>query len=309
MPAVSIVLPTFNRLRFLRPSLESVLVQTFQDWELLIADDGSDEGTRSYLGELNDPRIKVLWLAHSGNPASVRNAALRAAAGDYIAFQDSDDLWVADKLEIQLAALMSQAERRWNYSGYSCIDQAGRRRPHPGSKPWKAYEGSIFEQILCYQADIVTATVMAQRQLLVSVGGFDERLAMQEDYDLWMRLALASDVGVVERPLVAMRLHDQHYGQGGFEAQLSRHRSLTKLRRMVPDARQLNALEDALAQNALQLALAYAGTDRRAAAAVLHEHWSLIASRRRCWGSLAKLWLKFVIPGWALAWRRARRPH
>src|SRR5471032_3374766 len=156
MPAVSIVLPTFNRLRFLRRSLESVLVQTFQDWELLIADDGSDEGTRSYLGELNDPRIKVLWLAHSGNPASIRNAALRAAAGDYIALQDSDDLWVADKLEIQLAALMSQAGRRWNYSGYSCIDQAGRRRPHPGSKPWKAYEGSIFEQILCYQADIVT---------------------------------------------------------------------------------------------------------------------------------------------------------
>src|SRR5580693_7584371 len=90
---VSVVLPTFNRLRFLRPAIESVYAQTFTDWDLIVADDGSDLETRRYLQTLtNDPRVTVLWLPHTGRPSMVRNAALLRAAGEYVAFLDSDDL-------------------------------------------------------------------------------------------------------------------------------------------------------------------------------------------------------------------------
>src|SRR5215831_394736 len=86
---VSVVLPTFNRLQFLRAAVESVCAQTFTGWELLIADDGSGGETRGYLQSLaGDPRITVLYLAHSGRPSAARNAALRRARGEYVAFLD-----------------------------------------------------------------------------------------------------------------------------------------------------------------------------------------------------------------------------
>ena len=98
-PVVSIILPTFGRLQYLRPTVVSVYRQTFQNWELIVSDDGSDAETRSYLCTLEaDSRVRLLWLTHSGIPAIVRNAALREARGEYIAFLDSDDLWAPDKL-------------------------------------------------------------------------------------------------------------------------------------------------------------------------------------------------------------------
>src|SRR5258708_34074473 len=117
-PAISIILPTFNRLKYLRLAVDSVFAQTFADWELLIADDGSDEETRAYLRGLeNLPRVKVIWLSHSGNPSAVRNAALREARGDYIAFLDSDDMWMPAKLEPQIYVLTA-SHRRWLDPGY-----------------------------------------------------------------------------------------------------------------------------------------------------------------------------------------------
>ena len=93
---VSVVLPTFNRLKFLRPAVESVYAQTFTDWELIFADDGSDLETRQYLQSLeNRPRVTVVWLPHTGRPAIVRNAAVSRAVGEYVAFLDSDDLWAS----------------------------------------------------------------------------------------------------------------------------------------------------------------------------------------------------------------------
>src|SRR5689334_20872261 len=108
-PLVSVVLPTFNRLRFLEPAIESVYAQTFTDWELIVADDGSDPDTRRYLQTVaNHPRVRVLWLSHTGWPATVRNAALLQAVGEYVAFFDSDDLWMAQKLERQIEALRAR---------------------------------------------------------------------------------------------------------------------------------------------------------------------------------------------------------
>jgi len=114
MPGVSIILPTFNRTRFLTAAVESVMAQTYADWEMIIADDGSGEQTRDYLRALRDPRIRVLWLEHCGNPARVRNAGIEAAGGRYLAFLDSDDLWAPTKLQRQLAAMGLRPSSRWS---------------------------------------------------------------------------------------------------------------------------------------------------------------------------------------------------
>src|SRR6476659_3353634 len=101
MPAVSVILPTYNRANFLAASISSVLSQTFTDIELIIADDGSDDEVYAYLCSIEHPAVRVIRLPHSGNPARVRNAALRLATGHYVAFQDSDDVWKPRKLELQ----------------------------------------------------------------------------------------------------------------------------------------------------------------------------------------------------------------
>src|SRR5688500_18037974 len=114
-PLVTIVLPTFDRFEFLPAAVQSVFGQTMPDWELVIADDGSGREVRDYLDSLNDgARVRTLFLPHSGNSGTARNAAIAVARAPYIAFLDSDDLWEPRKLERQLA--MTRAEDGCDWS-------------------------------------------------------------------------------------------------------------------------------------------------------------------------------------------------
>jgi teichuronic acid biosynthesis glycosyltransferase TuaG len=114
VPAVSIILPTFNRTNYLRAAIDSVFAQTFADWEMIIVDDGSDDETKQFLRGTTDPRVRTIWLPHSGNPSLVRNTGIRSAGGRYLAFLDSDDIWIATKLEMQIAAMRERPDRRWS---------------------------------------------------------------------------------------------------------------------------------------------------------------------------------------------------
>jgi glycosyltransferase involved in cell wall biosynthesis len=121
-PTVSVVLPTFNRLEYLRPAVESVFAQTFTAWELLIGDDGSEAETLDYLAALAArPRVKVLRFRHTGNPAVVRNATMREARGEYIAFPDSDDLRPQGHLALRSITLEAGRSDRGPHPG-SCVD-------------------------------------------------------------------------------------------------------------------------------------------------------------------------------------------
>lgn len=215
-PVVSIILPVFNRLQFLRAAVASAFGQTFADWELVIADDGSTEATREYLRELaRHPRVRVMWLPHSGNPGAVRNAALREATGEFVAFLDSDDEWLPDKLTLQLALLREQPRFRWCYSPIIHIDAAGNLMPRAAPARPAATQGTSFERIARWEAAIAVPTVIVQRQFLEQVGGFDERRLLHEDYDLWLKLARESEVGMVRTPLTRVRHHGDHYSQPG----------------------------------------------------------------------------------------------
>lgn len=255
---VSVVLPTFNRLRFLRPAIASVYAQTFTDWELIIADDGSDLETRQYVHSLaSKPRVRVVWLPHTGRPAMVRNAALTSAGGKYVAFLDSDDLWAPRKLQRQVEALHSRGNCRWCYTAFLRVDAGGNPLPEEAGRPWVPYGGDIFEQVVTGRASIRTPSVLVARQLLAQVGGFDEGMLSAEDYDLWMRLALHSEVAIVDEPLVYVRLHDENHTREWQSAYLGRDRSLSRGQQLVDSGRR-SLLREERMRNALKLAATHA---------------------------------------------------
>jgi glycosyltransferase involved in cell wall biosynthesis len=258
MRSVSVVLPTFNRLRFLQPAVESVFAQTFADWELIIADDGSDLETRQYLESIaNDSRVIVVWLPHTGKPAVVRNAALLRAAGEYVAFLDSDDLWAARKLERQVETLRARTKCRWCYTAFLQVDGSGKPLPEEAHRPWTPYEGDIFEQVVTGRAQIRTPSVLATRELIAQAGGFDEGLLSGEDYDLWLRLALRSEAAIVDEPLVHVRRHPDSHTSDWQSAFVGRDSSLSRRQQLV-DAGRRSLLREERMKNALKLAATHA---------------------------------------------------
>lgn len=206
-PLVSIILPTYNRASMLREAIDSVLAQTFADWEMFVVDDGSSDETLPYLRSLRDRRIHVIERQHTANPSTLRNVAIARSSGRYVAFLDDDDLWAPQKLEVQLLRLQSQSQARWSYTYVSWIDAehaAYRMAADTVRQPW---EGWIFEYLLEGTAWVALPTVIAERSLLAEAGGFDDRLRFSHDYDLWLRLSRLSQVSIVATPLATVRIH------------------------------------------------------------------------------------------------------
>jgi len=209
-PTVSVVMPTFNRLEHLRAALASVRAQTFDDWELIVVDDGSVEATRELLRSLSDSRTTVLLGRHTGIPAAARNRGLALARGRYIAFLDSDDRWAPDKLTRQLELMRSTPARRWSYTAVRRIDAAGRVL-NPSRVAFVPYSGAILKQVLAIDAQIALPTVIAEAAFVRDLDGFDEQLRMIEDYDLWARMAMRSEVSVDPAPLTDVRNHAEQF--------------------------------------------------------------------------------------------------
>jgi glycosyltransferase involved in cell wall biosynthesis len=293
-PAVSIVLATHNRQALLRLAIESVLAQTFTDWELVIADDGSDESTRDYLRKLEcPPRIRVLWLGHCGNPGAVRNAALEEARGSLVAFMDSDDLWLPHKLTRQVAALRAAPDRRWSYSAYDCVDEGGSGI----AIRWKPYDGEIFAPLLRIEAMVALPTVLAERSLLVEAGGFDIAQRQAEDYELWLRLILRAPVLLVDEPLVRVRRHCQHYSRGGVWGLQWIRRMYEKMEALVPDEAHRRLVRAARTRNAAMLMRAHAARhDWRELMSIARVTGTFSWSEPFWWRSLATSALRAAIP-------------
>ncbi|HEX2080944.1 MAG TPA: glycosyltransferase family A protein, partial [Longimicrobium sp.] len=196
VPTVSAVIPTYNRLPLLLAAVESVRVQTFGEWELIVADDGSTDGSAEAVEALGDPRIRVLRLPRTGSPAVARNAAVRAARGEWVAFLDSDDRWLPRKLELQLSAVR-RAGARWSYTALVLVDEEGGPLPFRAGG-FRAISGHILPDLLAMRIGATMSTLMVSRALLEEVGGFDEALRMRADLDLAFRLAARAPVAAVE---------------------------------------------------------------------------------------------------------------
>ncbi len=202
IPEVSVVIPTHNRRTMVAQALASVLVQRGTGFELIVVDDGSTDGTAEDLHtlcETNDP-VRVISMPHRG-PAAARNAGVAAARAELVAFLDSDDLWMAGKLARQRdfmranpECVISQTQELWIRDG---------RRVNPGLRHRKR-AGDIFVDSLRTCLISPSAAILRTRTLR-ELGGFDERMAACEDYDLWLRLLLEYDAGLLAEPLVIRR--------------------------------------------------------------------------------------------------------
>lgn len=205
-PRVSAVLPTYNRRALLLEAIGSVQNQTFGDLEILVCDDGSTDGSREAVQALAGTDARIRWIegGHSGLPGVNRNRGIRAARGEWIAFQDSDDLWLPGKLERQLAVLREAPEAAFIYGYAVDLRPDGARRRMTPFRVQRS--GRMFQTLLLYSL-VQTPTVLVRRELLERAGLFDERmrLTVAEDYELYLRLAALAPFHFVAEDLVHCR--------------------------------------------------------------------------------------------------------
>lgn len=184
-PLISIITPTFNRERTITLAVESVLAQSYQHWELLIIDDGSVDGTREKLSSyLEDGRIQYRFQDNQGQSVA-RNLGLQYAQGALICFLDSDDLWVPEKLERQVALMQAHPEVDVLHSDEILIDEQGHELSR---KNMRRYSGRIARQMLVDNSVSIN-TVMARRECFDAMGGFSGRYGVADDYDIWLRFS------------------------------------------------------------------------------------------------------------------------
>jgi glycosyltransferase involved in cell wall biosynthesis len=205
---VSIILPTYNRRILLRDAVASIQAQTWHQWELIIVDDGSTDGTGDDLPA--DDRIRFVPRPHTGNLAALRNEGLALAGGTAIAFQDSDDRWHADKLALQVARLAARPYCGWCYGEFRLIDADHREIPQRSGFDWCPREGHLLREMITTEASVALFTVLVRRELAFTLR-FDESIPWGDDYEFLLRLALASPACVVDTVVGYAR---EHPGRG-----------------------------------------------------------------------------------------------
>jgi glycosyltransferase involved in cell wall biosynthesis len=199
MELVSVIIPTYNRDGFLREAIESVLSQAYKQFELIVVDDGSTDTTGDLLQQYGTG-LSVLHTSHRG-PSAARNRGIAAARGEYIAFLDSDDVWLPDKLRAQMLFFQDHPEARVCQTEEIWIRSGVRVNP---MKKHKKYSGWIFKQ--CLPLCMVSpSSVMIERSVFGRVGLFNETFLACEDYELWLRIAARYPIYLIDTPLIIKR--------------------------------------------------------------------------------------------------------
>jgi glycosyltransferase involved in cell wall biosynthesis len=213
-PNISVVIPAYNRAHTVGRAIRSVLNQTYQDWELIVVDDGSVDETDRAIKQFNDKRLRYLRHHRNRGQSAAQNTALEAAHGKYIAFLDSDDEWLPEKLAKEVALFeASGGEVGLVYSGKMLINETGRvlkvRIP--------CLEGNVYDKLLAWDFIGSCSRVSVRKEILDSVGHFDEQLANCQDWDVWLKVARVSRVGFVPECLVK-----RHFGSDQVSGSLRR---------------------------------------------------------------------------------------
>lgn len=211
MPRVSVIIPTYNSARFIAATIDSVLAQSYRDFEIIVVDDGSTDDTRRVLQPYLD-RIRYIHQPNSERSVA-RNHALRHAAGEYVAFLDSDDLWAPEKLARQTAVLDAHPQVSLAFTRARYVDETGR----PVSFCGQDFDGEPGEEVTVADYTIPLlggnvvagggSTVLARRNMLDAVGGFDLDLVQSEDWDMWLRLAGMGPFAYIPEALTSYRVY------------------------------------------------------------------------------------------------------
>jgi glycosyltransferase involved in cell wall biosynthesis len=243
---VSVVIPTYNYGRYLRRAIESALGQTHRDVEVVVVDDGSTDDTRDVANGFRGD-VRYVYQDNRG-PGSARNRGLAEAAGEVIAFLDSDDYFAPTHVEEQMAVLSADSERGWAFSDAVFVTEAGEILEKVSDSFGDVYgeirSDALFELLLTYWNFIATSSVMMRKRCVQGVGYFDEALRWHQDYEFWLRLAYRFQGGYVDKPLVYIRRHPGSWGDRNLRASLAyRYRLLEQIERLYPrDVRRLGSV-------------------------------------------------------------------
>ena len=209
MPTVSVIIHTYNNEKFIGETIESVLNQTYKDYEIIVVDDGSVDGTRdALLPYMHGIRYHY---KENGGIASAKNAGISLSHAEFVAFLDHDDLWVPDKLMLQMECFIENPQAGLVYTKYTSFKNGKELR----TKPEKGYSGWIFKELLS-KSFIQTSTVVVKRECLDAVGPYDETFSLGDEYDMFLRISKKFQCGFIDKGLTRYRVHDTNASNNDF---------------------------------------------------------------------------------------------
>jgi len=208
VPKVSVIIPTYNSAIYLPEAIESVLAQTYKDFEIIVIDDGSTDNTKDAVTPYLD---RIIFLdGPNGGPCKARNRGIQKSSSEYVAFLDADDMWYPDKLECQMAVFSENQHYDMVHSDASY----SRKNTSEEGRTWFSFKkhvkvGWIYSELLneCF---IILSSVIVKRECLEKAGLFDENVERWHGYDLYLRIAVESQIGLVNKPLFFRRIHESN---------------------------------------------------------------------------------------------------
>ena len=205
-PRVSAIITTHNRATLLPRAVDSVLAQTYSNYEIVIVDDGSSDNTQEIIAGFRDPRIRSIRRDQGGGASTARNTGIRMARGEYIAFLDDDDEWLPTKLERQVAILDSSSHRVGLVYGWVDFvdDSTGDVTPLERS----AMEGDVFDNLVAMRTPGPTSVLMVRTSVAIEIEGFDESLPRHNDIDFICRISRLYHIALL--PEVVLKHHGEH---------------------------------------------------------------------------------------------------
>lgn len=222
MPKVSVIIPSYQYAHFVGEAIESVLAQTYKDYEIIVVDDGSTDNTSEILSNFGD-QISVIYHRENRGLSAARNTGIRISKGKYLAFLDADDVWMPDKLRLQVKLLDQNSDvglvfSDMTYFGKRCgSEKRAFQEVSPSS-------GKVFKDLFVKDF-IPMPTVIVRKICFEKVGLFDESLTSCEDHDMWLRIAKFFKVDYVDASLGKYRLHQRNMSK-------KREKMLTQLIRV-----------------------------------------------------------------------------
>ncbi|RJP28761.1 MAG: glycosyltransferase [Candidatus Omnitrophota bacterium] len=200
-PKISVIIPTYNRANYISVAIHSVLNQTYHNWEIIVIDDGSNDSTKEVIRPYLD-NISYFYQNNQGE-ASARNIGINRSKGEFIAFLDSDDLWLPDKLKIQISRLESNDQLSLTYCRAKMIDSHGIFMGYKPTTP------ALSTRDFLYGARL-PMTVLVKRKVFDEVGLFDTNIKVGVDTDLWLRLSMDHKIDYLDEPLAVIRAHNDN---------------------------------------------------------------------------------------------------
>jgi len=239
IPRVSVVIPTYNYARYVPEAIDSVLAQSFEELEIIVVDDGSTDKTAEVLRAFGG-QLRVIRQERRGLSAA-RNTGIRAARGQYLAFLDSDDLWLPEKVSLQVARLDAEPEVGLVYAETLLFDDSTPATLTPHSY-WASHPSGKILPWLVRQNVIPSPTPMVRRELFERVGLFDETLSACEDWDMWIRIGRVCEIAYVNRVLAKYRQHRENMSLDSDRLMMNGLRVLEKAFSAPDPSRELHGL-------------------------------------------------------------------